>query len=1239
MRLPVMRRPLIVFAACAAVAVGAAAAFAWWLTATDSGFRHLLQLVDRIPGLDVAATGVRGTPARGLTVATLVIDTERVRIELTDLGLRIRPLALIGGVIDAEYASVREVRVLVRPRTHPPEPSPTTFLPSWLHVFVHRLTAGGLWVSDPSALIFAAHAVTGSVAASATSVVATGLELHADGYAVTGAATLHAADPVRIDASVAISVPLTDGVMQADVVVGGNLEQMTLAASTVRPAGVQFAGAVDLREATRVAGVATVQATDLAPLLAGAPLGRIDGRLDVGFQHGDFSVRGTLGAEAVPLGRLAVDVLGRYEGDLVTVRELRIAPESGAGTVAGSGSVRTVSPHELTLDVGWQDLRWPPRARPTVVSPGGTLVLRGTPARIEYAVKAAVRGASLPPIEAEARGSATPATVEVTDGRARLLGGEIRVRGQADLGAEEDWSAVAAGRRLNPASLQARLAGRVDFDLAASGRGLKAGGDWRVALERVGGSVRGHPVSGRGAASMRHGDLAFEDFQLSIASLRVSANGQVGRDSSLALDLELGNLGDFIRDGAGSASVRGTLARSRGADSLRGEAAAHGLRVQDRRLGSLAVHADLDSARGTDSVLKLEAHDLAGDGVVIDTVTLDASGVASSHRVDLRLVAGERRASVGAGGSYEAGAEVLHVDAAEVRGPRVPVFALEHPAQLTASARSVELEHACLRAGAARLCAVGDWYTASPWSATAYAVNVPIEALPLPLPPTIAFLGTLTLSASVHGEPSLPPVGEATVDLEDVSLRYRATSGRDTLVKLGTGRIEAHAGATVLSLDGDVRSTEDSFLQFDAHVPRLPEGVAGPEPLDGRIRLRTRELNLIPVLVKDLDRMSGLLEADLSLGGTLGAPEVDGRVSLTDGELDVYLSNLLFRHVNATATFAGNGLELRGSARAGEGTLATTGNIAWHNGRPSGTLDFSGENLLVANLPEARVLASPQVSLTLAADALKVRGEVRIPTARIAPKDLSTAVRISPDQVFVDAGAPAPASTLAVDSMVRLEVGPDVRLAAYGLKGLLQGSVSVTARSGEPVTGTGELEIKDGHYVAYARELDIERGRLVLRGGPVDDAGLDIRASRKLPGYTAGVNVRGTLQAPQLSFFSDPPLPQSQIASLLIVGQTTETMQNGSAGNVLAAQGGALLVADYTHYLGIDQMTIEGDANNGTALVLGKFLTPRLYVSYGISLAEAINTLKLRYTIGDNWVLRTESGLNHSADVEYSFQR
>ncbi len=55
--------------------------------------------------------------------------------------------------------------------------------------------------------------------------------------------------------------------------------------------------------------------------------------------------------------------------------------------------------------------------------------------------------------------------------------------------------------------------------------------------------------------------------------------------------------------------------------------------------------------------------------------------------------------------------------------------------------------------------------------------------------------------------------------------------------------------------------------------------------------------------------------------------------------------------------------------------------------------------------------------------------------------------------------------------------------------------------------------------------------------------------------------------------------------------------------------------------------------------MLGKFLSPRLYVSYGISLVDQINTLKLRYTIGDRWVIAAESGAEAAADIEYRIAR
>jgi translocation and assembly module TamB len=67
--------------------------------------------------------------------------------------------------------------------------------------------------------------------------------------------------------------------------------------------------------------------------------------------------------------------------------------------------------------------------------------------------------------------------------------------------------------------------------------------------------------------------------------------------------------------------------------------------------------------------------------------------------------------------------------------------------------------------------------------------------------------------------------------------------------------------------------------------------------------------------------------------------------------------------------------------------------------------------------------------------------------------------------------------------------------------------------------------------------------------------------------------------------------------------------------------------------VGIPDVSLESDTTNDTSLVLGRYLSPRLYVSYGISLTEQLNTLKLRYTLGDHWTVKTEVGQGVNGQV------
>lgn len=414
-------------------------------------------------------------------------------------------------------------------------------------------------------------------------------------------------------------------------------------------------------------------------------------------------------------------------------------------------------------------------------------------------------------------------------------------------------------------------------------------------------------------------------------------------------------------------------------------------------------------------------------------------------------------------------------------------------------------------------------------------------------------------------------------------------------------------------------------------------------PLTGALEAQTRELGFVTALVPEIDRASGDLTARIQISGTLGAPQIEGVLALEKGELDLYAVNLLLREVGMRLELAGKTLSLKGQARAGEGSFQVDGKLAWESGAPSGNLDLKGENLLIANVPEARIQASPNISVGIKGREIQVDGAVRVPYARLAPANLTGAMLPSEDEVIVGSPPVDPSKSFRVTTGIHLILGKDVRIDSYGLSGRITGGIAAYTAPDEVSTASGELEIEEGEYSAYGRELKVERGRLIFTGGVMSNPGVDIRASKQFPEILAGINVRGTLRDPRLSFFSEPPLPQTQIASILITGRTFDSLQQsggpGFGREALLAQGGALLAKQLGGQVGIDDVTVESGANADTSLVLGKYLSPRLYVGYGISLAESINTLKLRYTLGDRWTIKLEAGENKSADVVYAIER
>jgi len=233
-----------------------------------------------------------------------------------------------------------------------------------------------------------------------------------------------------------------------------------------------------------------------------------------------------------------------------------------------------------------------------------------------------------------------------------------------------------------------------------------------------------------------------------------------------------------------------------------------------------------------------------------------------------------------------------------------------------------------------------------------------------------------------------------------------------------------------------------------------------------------------------------------------------------------------------------------------------------------------------------------------------------------------------------------------ISSKINLILGERVSFFGFGFEGELGGYLLIEEEAGQLTRGTGEVKIPQGRYRAYGQRLDIENGRLLFTGGPLTNPGLDIRAVRKVGSVTAGIQVNGRLKQPQLELFSIPAMGQTDTLSYLLLGRPMESASGedgammAKAALALGLSGGDQLARRIGDRFGLDEMRVESsDSGDQASLVVGRYLSPQLYVSYGVGLIGSFNTLNLRYRISDQWQLKAESGESHGADLMYTFER
>ncbi|WP_083487896.1 translocation/assembly module TamB domain-containing protein [Pseudoxanthomonas dokdonensis] len=805
--------------------------------------------------------------------------------------------------------------------------------------------------------------------------------------------------------------------------------------------------------------------------------------------------------------------------------------------------------------------------------------------------------------------------------QARMPTGTLDAEGRVGWTPRLDWDASATLAGFDPGYFLSGWQGNVSGQIASQGQLRDDGGiDATADIPKLSGQLRGRALSGHGKFALQ-GEHGRGELALSLGSSRVQAEGSVGKTLDIDARLQPLLLSDLLPGSSGQLAGSIKLTGPRDAPTLDSDLTGNGLNWEGYSAETLSVRGKLPW-RGGDGQLAVRGTSVNA-GLLLQQLRLDLSGAVEDITIDA-----------------DAQSELLDVAInghARKQGPRwlgqlqqltlVPAkgaqWRLQAPADFSQQGNAFSLSQSCLVAnGGGNLCVVADWpKTGLSVQADALPLTLVNPWLPQPQGAPLNLRGEVSLDASLRPQGNAW-AGEVHVASMEGALRVgKAVQGhsrRGEVIRYDHFSIDATF--TPQRIEGRL----GTGFQGDGYVDAtFDTGWDPTSPLSGDLYFNNSRLVWMELFSPDLVQPTGVLAGHIGLAGSRGQPALSGEATLTGFNAELPSLGIALSEGNVDLTALADGsASIRGTVKTGEGLLNLDGSLGWNNTTTPLVFHISGDNLLVSDTPDLRAVASPDIVVSLVDNSIQVRGEVTVPSALIDVERLSQGVSASPDVVVLDPVDPEQAPDSPLDLQLAISLGDDVKLKGYGLEGALTGTLNVRSRQGQEMLAQGRLDV-EGRYEAYGQKLDITRGALTWSNNPVSDPRIDIRAQREIVSadVTAGIDVTGRAQRPRATVWSDPATSESEALSYLVLGRSLSTASSDESQQINAAStalsaGAGLLASQLGARIGLDDAgVLESRTVGGSVFGVGKYLSPKLYVSYGVSTIGLGSVVTLKYLL------------------------
>lgn len=437
--------------------------------------------------------------------------------------------------------------------------------------------------------------------------------------------------------------------------------------------------------------------------------------------------------------------------------------------------------------------------------------------------------------------------------------------------------------------------------------------------------------------------------------------------------------------------------------------------------------------------------------------------------------------------------------------------------------------------------------------------------LPLPLPP--GFAANVQADLQVTGTPTRPLVGGF------LKARGVETPGPEELPPFDA-EINFSTANRVLTAQGSVTEPGGPVASLEASLPfEIDTLLKDPEafktlPLKAQVVIDGFELQRLQLFAPALAEVDGTLSARVSAAGTINDPKLSGQaeVGIDRYPLPEGLPYEDLEDIRLRVRLEGERILIeRSSLTSAGGSLSLSGSIGLADGKPEFDVTVTADSMLLWR--DDTVLSRLNGSLTASGSLQQatVRGNLGVVESLIykdielVPLGVPTGNVPKPQlPSFDQAGGgdpfdvvPEPFANWNVD--VAIATTDPILIRGNIATGRITAATRITGTLGNP-RPSGVINLDNAEAALPLSKLTVRQGTITLRPDQPLDPVIDVRGTTVVNNYRISLYLFGPVSNPEYDLFSDPPLPESEILTLIATGTTTAGLQDQDTATMKALQ-------------------------------------------------------------------------------------